>query len=502
MKKSAFLTDEEERLYLSMLCSANPALIKRAMQSICLEIERGRIISRRREIVATLYDLKFSKDTKVRGWLYNLIARLRAHDFRDYLIYQILMNEDDEENRTWAVAALFAIAPADQVRAIVSDDSLRFFGSSLELSSLLYSNVQIKGRKSGRELVSLIENDPIIAKWFALLFGYNRVERPDSLVTFPDVELVRSLNSHHNDEVVEYSFWSLHKNPNTTFLDSALTVDKMLDTAPNSRRWAYRLLTKDRRSFIKNKEIIMSSVENEVDELAREGLAQGIEAHYDAELSKHIVSWFSRETSDIVRMPILRHMLQFQKKNGVYREIISEEEERSGHSRLLHDIIGASTGEKSPKYIRGKFSSHAESLQLNFFVDNGRVEMTNTNNTVNNIASGGSKIDAVNTIGDGANIYVRNKGETGQKDISALAAQLIEHINGCTDIDSDSREIVQQAANDAAGACSSSEEDVAWAKKLKRAIATLSGVASELPNVSESASKIKEFVNSAKDMFL
>lgn len=501
MKKSVFLTDGEVRLYLSMLCSSNPALIKRAMQHLCIELEKGRLVAKDKDIISVLYSLKYSSDVKVRGWLYNLIARLKAKEFRDYLIYQILFNESDEENRTWAVAALFAITPADQVKLLISRDSFGFYGSPLELSSLLYSNTQISGRKSGEELVVSIERDPIVAKWFALLFGYNRVERPDSIVKFPDKELIQALNKHDNMEVVEYSFWSLHKNPFTNFRDSALTVDQMLSTAPNARRWAYRLLAKDRSSFLRNKDDILAATFYEEDELAREGLAQGVEPYYDPQLASSIISWFNGENSNIVKISLLRHMIRFRKKNNTFREIIESEMRNSGQARLIHDVIigGNESGSIPSSRSMYSFSSKAvESSQMSLLINVGEIYMSG-DRTINNIAVGGSSIDSANNSGDNSN--VTSKSNLGPGEFLALAEKFKRNIDAHCQIDEDIRDISKQAADELVAA-SSDNNKKGLTKIAKKAIMTLSGISSSIPHATEFVENANEFIDAIKKTFM
>jgi hypothetical protein len=87
---------------------------------------------------------------------------------------------------------------------------LQFFGKALELAAQLYYDGHVVSRIEQRPFERAVGCDSDFAKWYALLFGYDRVDRRITEFTFPHAEYVSALTRHHDDEVAEYSVWSFY----------------------------------------------------------------------------------------------------------------------------------------------------------------------------------------------------------------------------------------------------------------------------------------------------
>src|SRR5260221_9222646 len=248
------MSRDEEQLIRLLLSYDAPAMKKRGLQNLCAALERGRQPLQREPMIAAIGGLKDSEDVKVRRWFYKAVALRRATDLLPQITYQVLFSETDPENVSWAVTALFSIAPPEHAARVVKDRKLRFFETHLELAAQLFTDGEPLVHPDGQLLLFRIENDPLTAKWFTLLFGYGRSDRREALLPYPTREVVSAFGRHHDPEVVEYSTWSLFRAQGTTDRDSALSCDDFFDRPSNVRRWHYPLLAKTTSSFRRNLE--------------------------------------------------------------------------------------------------------------------------------------------------------------------------------------------------------------------------------------------------------
>ncbi len=304
-----------------LLESDDERLEKRGLQQLCELLEKKIFFDQlsKQRLLAAISKLQRSEYVLVRRWLYKAIGLLKERMFVGYLIGQIKL-ENDEENKTWIVAALFNITTKEEAikkiySANLTDKPSMLSAAYFEPSLLPNESIQIKK--------ILDSNDPLSLKWLGLLYGNSFAEFivPKSKM----VDYISQLNLHDDINVVEYSIWALHKSPNS-FADCLINPQDIPGKPANIRRWLYRLITKDLDTVFGYFDLISSAINQERDIAAREGLAMGLSRFADTpQLNKLLVEWFQKERNSIVRMQLLQAFAHHGKKIKEYQSILRNE---------------------------------------------------------------------------------------------------------------------------------------------------------------------------------
>ena len=209
---------------------------KLALQQLCAEIERGRLIlpSHRIRLVQSMLYTKDEDDIKVRRWTCKLIALIKANQYKDVLQQRILVGEEDAENLTWALAALAKLERENnEIKRLIFAAPSRDFKPHHHLPVMLYSKHDTGLLPAGIELVRDIERFNLGAKWLCLLYGYS-VDTQHILPGAPK-EIVQSFNRHHDPDVAEYSIWALHRMPDASIDDLKIPLDALHEQPENVR---------------------------------------------------------------------------------------------------------------------------------------------------------------------------------------------------------------------------------------------------------------------------
>ena len=312
-------------LLFNLLESGDERLEKRGLQDLCELLERSRKLSsfQKDRLLRILSKFQKSNDILVRRWLYKTIGLLKDRSFLPFLRGQLNEHEGDKENITWIVAALYHITDHNEASIIIKNSN------KLSPSTLLSAGYfEEKFLPNEIKVISKLidKNDPLTLKWFCLLYG-------NSLNSFQiDPEKLKDnltkLNLHDDPGVSEYSIWALHKSPLGLFSDSEISPQDFNDYPPNTRRWLYRLVTKEINSIQSNFDLIKSSIKGENDPYAREGLAIGIGKFSDSQQIIPIISdWLETEKNSLVHIQLLKSVSKKFSQIKEYQEIIRQEYE-------------------------------------------------------------------------------------------------------------------------------------------------------------------------------
>ncbi|MEM9670716.1 MAG: hypothetical protein AAF950_17520 [Pseudomonadota bacterium] len=325
------IQEEEVVLFEYILKYAEKSLVKSALQNLCLDLENNRHLSgeHRKRIVTSIFFAKDDTDVRIRRWIYKLIALLKIDEFIDDVSSKIILSEEDEENLTWAIAALCGIADSSSVKKVLHKAKNRSLKTFYQLPALLYSNSNIQIDRRAK-IIKDVENRPLAAKWLSLLFGYNR-NSVEIFLEYEPKDVVRTFNKHDNSEVAEYSIWALFKSRHGRIGDCCLCLDDIQTYPSNMRRWLYRLMSKDASSFSQCREYLIEAIDKEGEILtAREGLALGLGKAADSELADKIVSWFWSEQTDTVRIALLPYIFSQSEVHDdcqdIARDVLTSEE--------------------------------------------------------------------------------------------------------------------------------------------------------------------------------
>jgi hypothetical protein len=291
---------------------------KRGLQLLCRLVEDNVPILLHR-VSDELFQLKNSSCPRVRLWHYKCIAAMKARSFLEYVVYQLYFGETDAENLTWACAALCAIAPP-QVLSQWTNDRKVEVGGPFGLASLLYGHQQI-GNQLIQELPIHLEDNPLMAKWFCMLFGYERPVVGEG-VGWSSLDLIRDLNSHPHQEVMEYSVWALWRSSATSLINSTITKDQIAVKPPNVRRWLYQLASKG--APVKMLDQVVQMGQSEPDMLAREGAALALHSAFSKDLAHSVVDWFYFERSLLVKVALVRHLARYRRRSALYRDVLMD----------------------------------------------------------------------------------------------------------------------------------------------------------------------------------
>ena len=477
----------QQQAIILMLHDADPAIQKRGLQRLCVLLQKGTRLSMTGSVEASLRPLRWSRDIKVRSWLYNTLARLRSRAFRDYLSYQILLNEEDAENRAWAVAAFFSTATHDEIKALLRRLNDDFYKSPLELAAQLYYDGALRATLVQRPFERSIAYDSMFARWYCVLFGYGRAGRLLDPFSFTHTEYVASLNTHHDDDVAEYSLWSLHMSNAADYRSATIRPDEVMRRGAHVRRWFYRLLTKSPAAVVANSEFLKASMANESDVIAREGLAIGLSSHYLDEFADIMLDWFLSEEDQLVCLALAPHFAAFAGRHPDYEDLVSLRLSGEAQYGLVDSLIAATTLQERPTKRLTELADarlRPKKERPIVFKMKGAIHVSNENKTVTNIAYGGNV--TVGTINFGAIEASTLKAIANMPSSDSPEARLRPALEGYAKVVGvddaialSDRAVLLQAVRELATLHERQEQERPTA--VKKAVATLKGIATSLP---------------------
>lgn len=331
---------KEIQLVRYFINSAIPDFQYNGIKSLCFELENGKSIPAPYHdwVIGELLRFVESANTKLRRWTYKAFALLHASSTRGILMEKIAANEHDPENVDWAIAAYATLEGEERCMTFLS--SCGRLDEHYLLPMRLFIPVHFRVPRYHQLRLPGIEDDPLQAQWYSLLFGYGA----DLADIHPKpIELISALNNHHNSLVCEYSIWALHRNSSTTAKQAQIDLDSISSLPPNVRRWTYRLLGKDAATNPENAYRLANSVSCEHDSRAREGLALSLQNVSPSLIEETVLDWYDRELDTLVRAALTSHLVRFADKNPAYVEALSNaytaDKPRNDEDRMVIEAI-------------------------------------------------------------------------------------------------------------------------------------------------------------------
>ena len=500
------ISPQRETIIRYLLSQESPELQKRGLQQLCAAVEAGRQLYQRPAVVRQLNSLRFSLHVKVRRWHYKSIGLMQLEDSREYLTFQISTAEHDAENLSWATSALFAVAPETYARAVASRTS-RFTETHLELSAQLFDRSSYSPATAQQLMLLDLENSALSAKWYCLLFGYERTDSRVPKLRHPSFQLVNAFTQHHDAEVSEYAIWALWRNRilrNGTPPFNPELVLRM--SSAGVRRWAYRLLAKTKALFRANVEVFHEALRMEKDEHAKEGLALALVRHFDPKLTEQIASLFVSETSLVVRVALLEHFSRFAHCCKLYEEILLRiVHGEDSETRISSTLVIALASESGAKRVRQAaeqanqllFPSNTQMI-INY---NGDVFMSNERRTVINRTEQG--VISVESINQGQSHGQSARIHSATSDVPPALLNLLESylnaVKNSQDVDQATKEIAASAVNDIQNSVTEKRPEKRHLT-MRKALMALEGIAAGVPKATAFIQQTKELVNVARSL--
>jgi hypothetical protein len=406
------------------------------------------------------------------------------------LYYQILQNEEDAENRTWAVAAFFSIATHDEITAMLKRLDDDFCNSPLELAGQLYYDGTLRATLVQRPFERSIAYDSLFARWYCLLFGYGRAGRLLDPFSFTHMQYVASLNTHHDDDVAEYSLWSLHMSNAADYRNATIKPDEVLRRGPHVRRWFYRLLTKSSAAVVANSDFLKARIDSESNAIAREGLAIGLSSHYLDDFADIMLDWFLNEQDQLVSLALAPHFAAFAGRHRDYEDLVSLRLNDEAQYGLVDSVIATTTLQERPTQRLTELADarlRPKKERPIVFKTKGAIHVSNENKTVTNISYGGNV--TVGTISFGAIEASTLKSIANIPPSDLPVARLrptLEHYAEVVGADEaialSDRTVLLQAVRELATLHEQPAQEQPTA--VKKAVAMLKGIAASLPAAS------------------
>jgi hypothetical protein len=323
-----------------MLDDANLATVKAGLQRACERLEAGQAFIDSSFLVIALHVHSRSPDPKVRRWAYKLALRLQDDSILPVLLEQFRFEQGvDAENRSWAGAAYFGLAPRVEVRRLVRALDQEFYQTPLELAALLYRRGEPLNFGGAMDLKSF-ESEALSRKWLCILCGYAMVDARTIDKRFSDLDLARNAVTDTDPEVVEYSIWALHRHPRGNVKKLMRTPYELMSEGPNVRRWLYRLLTKTEMSASKYLDEIVAAMSavHEPAVQVREGLALGFGSLKLPKIREQTARWFGSEVELRVKLALVDHLAPLAAIDTLARDVLVAEHSRHPETLLAHKI--------------------------------------------------------------------------------------------------------------------------------------------------------------------
>lgn len=382
--RASFISPEETALIKYQIeFVRRPAVVKSGLQRLCGHLESHRFLSDAGPFRNWIVGLISTGPTMVRRWAYKVLAHIGTKDDIPALSDR-MRREEDAENLTWIMSAIFALSKAGTVIEFCRLTGAEY-SEAMALAAILYGNDAIQRIGTNIPNIDIDIADPLTLKWCALLAGYGRA--PPNLLHphYENGELLGVLNSHSAEEVAEYSVWALWMSPEFTVQDLLIPQHELMARPENVRRWTNRLLAKD-PEFLASNPDLFESLSCDDTPKAREGLALGIREAQIPGLQSQVVSWYGRETEGDIREILLEHMAISGAGDTDLFDLVRSEYDRANVGGGLQHRLRAAVSNRGGRLFQEFKAIDAKRVMSNspfgLFGDNS-IQSGTTNMTVN-----------------------------------------------------------------------------------------------------------------------
>ncbi|MGX1198558.1 hypothetical protein [Parvibaculum sp. MBR-TMA-1.3b-4.2] len=380
---------EEEKLIELLLQDVNESSKKAGLKRLCNLYQTGRRLSSANKIGLLVRALLFEGDEEVERWALKAVAELKNHRQHLHALREKLKKPSNNyENRTWEIAALFAIADEKTAREIFEESGLdKEFDDAMVLAASMYPKAFLNEKLFGKT-IDIEAAGVITLKWSCLLFGLQKVRENLFHPRHCNVEMVSSLARHDASIVAQYSMWALTENPTCGAADLNFSYREIEAFPPNVRRWGYQLTTKDGVS--ENTFDLLDMGRHDSSSIAREGLAIGLGEVWADGLGEPVVDWLSVETDEKTKSALLAHMARYSEECSAYWNLTRDaflKAERGGLLRTQLEVASSGTS------LFGEFKriQIEDSKEMDLFHPEVRGSTISINNNYGAVTMGNSQ---------------------------------------------------------------------------------------------------------------
>jgi hypothetical protein len=255
-------------------------------------------------------------DAKVRRWTLNAIARV-GHPASSVaaVTHALQAYQDDPQTAASAVAAMFALCPADAYERVKA--AYAFPEDLIVLSALQYAPQSSVDMMKATVNINTATID--VLKLALVAIGLNRAPEHIFDPKFANSVIVRDLGTHDDDIVSQYSVWAICENPTLGMKDLGIPLKEIEAKPPNVRAWMFRLIAANDADPVSSLEYIeLGSHDTAVE--VRSGLAQGLEHVFFDGIQPIVLDWYNDEQDEDVRLRLLDHIVRQADHSPSYKE--------------------------------------------------------------------------------------------------------------------------------------------------------------------------------------
>jgi hypothetical protein len=492
MKKRivTLIPPDEELTIRLLIVSQNDLQVRLGLIRLCECYQKGLRLKNPQDIRDKLRSVIFDKHFPEQArWALKIIAEMRNPEDHDILRARLKEPPDQPayyaENLAWTVVAFHAVSNEQQIhdayeRGVINRDSVALIAHELaEIDGLLPSDLP---------RINIQKADDVLLKCACVCMATSRNKRGVFDPKFKQEEQLVALNQHHAAEVSQYSIYAMFRLPRLQFKDLGFRLDQLPGKPLEVRRWAYRLLSKQQSSLVKNQDLFEEIIRTDRDGGALEGLALGLrEMWYDG-IERPIVDWYQSQYEERVQVALLEHMARQSDRSSSYSDFVIDRYRNGATSLLQARLKEAAT----TTALYGKLQVLDDELvnrQGSLFVnvsDGGTFNMAKNTQ----IFTGGNVNIGVNTVGGNS---ISNKVDQEielSQDMRALTLRLQKIA------DSNKNSIEGKAASEALANLTKSPSQ----KSLTTALETVRKWLGAGALVAEAASLAKDFVDAASNL--
>jgi hypothetical protein len=311
----------EEKLVKLLIGHNDPEQRKRGLQKLCCLYEQGARFSNSRPIALALNGLLFSQPRKIRRWALRAISLIRDKAINLEAITALMPKVvDDPEVLSWAVAAIFAIAPEGEARELLKNQGIPLSGALL-LASAQYAN-DLK-RTLVHHKVNIDNDTALELRLASLLLGFDIAPEHMFSGHFQNNAVVGQLNCHPDSLVAQYSVWAIRENSSLGISNLGFPLKDIESRPPNVRNWTYQLVSRNSGSFDEHLDLLECAAFDE-ESKAREGMAIGIRERWVDGMDCIVVDWAARESDPTTKSYLYEHMAAQSDQSTAYSGIIQQ----------------------------------------------------------------------------------------------------------------------------------------------------------------------------------
>lgn len=295
----------------SQIGSGSVRSIKIGLQRLC-ELYRANHrlrASDRSEMEQLVIGVLYShgpNDSKVRRWALNAVARIGRQATSSVAVTHALQTyAQDPQTAASAIAALFALSPADAFARLKKDHD---FPEDLMVLSALQHAPQ-SALDAVKATVNTNSATVDVLKLALVAIGLNRAPEHIFDPRYTNSVIVKDLGTHNDVIVSQYSVWAICENPMLGLKDLGIPLKDIESKPANVRSWMFRLIAANDTDRATGLEYVeLGSRDSDVE--VRAGLAMGLGDVFFDGIQPLVMDWYGSETDDDVRLRLLDHIVR------------------------------------------------------------------------------------------------------------------------------------------------------------------------------------------------